>query len=129
MKVKDYGDMLGKVQGKPCIVFECFGSYSGDWVAVLDSGRNIELWKGYYGSCSGCDFLEAEKDTWQSEEISDEKARNFFKEDKAFLTISKQDVRTMTLKEFNSIFPANVRKDMYDFEDKRLFDAVKLAVK
>lgn len=77
MKVEDYGDMLSKVQGKPCLAFKMFGSYSGDWVAVLDAGENIELWKGYYGSCSGCDWLEAEQD-WYSREVSDEKAKKVF---------------------------------------------------
>lgn len=72
MKIENYGDMLAKVQEKKLIAYEQFGSYQGDWIAVLDDEDDIELWKGYYyGSCSGCDWLEGqdgdfswEGDTW-----------------------------------------------------------------
>jgi hypothetical protein len=37
--------------------FEMFGSYQGDWIALLEDGRVIT---GSYGSCSGCDAFEAE---------------------------------------------------------------------
>jgi hypothetical protein len=91
MKVEDYGDMLAKVTGKKLISFEMFGSYQGDWVAALESGDNIELWKGSYGSCSGCDWLESEKN-WEDGTVDDQKAADYFKEDLPFATIPKETV-------------------------------------
>lgn len=124
MKVTNYGDMLSQVTGKPCIDFICFGSYQGEWVALLDSGEDVELWKGSYGSCSGCDWLEAERN-WTTDEVSDEKAREFFKEDRPFLAIPKHTIRDMSLETFEQIFPANVRKDIYEFDVGLLFKSLK----
>ena len=62
IKVDGYGDMLSKVKGKPCIAFKMFGSYQGEWVAAFDGCENIELWKGYYGSCSSCDWIEGHQE-------------------------------------------------------------------
>lgn len=126
MKVSGYDDMLSQVKGLPCVGFVMFGSYQGEWVGLLDSGDSIELWKGCYGSCSGCDFIESIRD-YDSDEIPDDKVIEYFKEEKAFLSIPKNIIETMTEKDFDEIFPANIRKDIYDFEDgkKRLFEVIK----
>jgi len=40
--------------------FQEFGSYQGEWLALVEY-KNIFGWiKGSYGSCSGCDAFEAE---------------------------------------------------------------------
>ena len=49
MQINGYGDMLSQVKGKPCVAFIMFGRYQGEWVAALDNGGSIELWKGCYG--------------------------------------------------------------------------------
>lgn len=46
-----------EANGVEVIEFKMFGSYQGDWVAILKDGRFIH---GSYGSCSGCDAFEAE---------------------------------------------------------------------
>lgn len=43
MKVKHYGELLSNVHGKPLLAYVEFGSYQGDYIAVLDGGANIEL--------------------------------------------------------------------------------------
>ncbi len=125
MKVKDYGDMLAQVKGKKCIAFVYFGSYQGEWVAALDGGNNIELWKGYYGSCSGCDWLEAEKN-WETDEVSDEGAQKYFKEDHYFIDIPKETMRSLSLEAFTEILPKNIRGDIYEFNPKELYEAIKV---
>lgn len=40
-------------------VFKEFGSYQGDWFAILNNGNVVH---GAYGSCSGCDAFQAEFD-------------------------------------------------------------------
>lgn len=56
--VSDYDDWL-KFLGFRVIAFQRFGSYQGEWYAVVQRPNSkIELVKGSYGSCSGCDELE-----------------------------------------------------------------------
>lgn len=124
IKVEDYGDMLSQVTGKKCLAFVMFGSYQGEWVAVLDSGDNVELWKGRYGSCSGCDWIEAEKN-YEKNTVSLEKAKEYFKEDKPFAIIPKKTIQRVDLETFTQMLPANVRSDIYEFNTEELFKEVK----
>lgn len=130
MKADNYGDIVSFLTGRPCIGYVEFGSYQGGWVALIDAGETVDLWKGYYGSCSGCDFIEAEKD-FDTDEISDEVVRKTFKEDRSFLEIPKSVIETMTFEQFREIFPANIRDDIYGYEDDEinLFNALKNCVK
>lgn len=41
------------------LLYEQEESWEGDWVAVVTDGESIGLVDGYFGSCSGCDALEA----------------------------------------------------------------------
>jgi len=41
-------------------VFEQFGSYQGDWWALVTANGQTGWIHGSYGSCSGCDAFEAE---------------------------------------------------------------------
>ena len=99
IKIEDYGDMLAQVTGKKLISYNTFGSYQGDWIATLEDGENIELWKGYYGSCSGCDWIEAERD-WDKDTVSLEKAKEYFKEDRPFAVIPKETMNRIDLETF-----------------------------
>ncbi|MGL5646619.1 MAG: hypothetical protein ACRDDY_02115 [Clostridium sp.] len=37
-----------------------YGSYQGDWIAVVKVDGEIGVVEGYYGSCSVCDAFESE---------------------------------------------------------------------
>lgn len=46
--------------GARVLAFRDFGSYQGDWWARVEQ-NGLRFWvHGYFGSCSGCDALEAE---------------------------------------------------------------------
>lgn len=45
--------------GATIVEFQEFGSYQGNWIAILSDGRFVS---GAYGSCSGCDAFQAEFD-------------------------------------------------------------------
>lgn len=123
IKVENYGDMLAKVKGKKVISYVEFGRYQGEWIATLEDGDNIELWKGYYGSCSGCDFIEAEKN-YEKETVSLEKAKEYFKENRPFAVIPKETLSRVDLETFTQMLPANIRDEVYEFEPKTLFDDI-----
>ena len=40
--------------------FQQFGSYQGDWWALVTFNGTTGWIHGYYGSCSGCDAIQAE---------------------------------------------------------------------
>lgn len=75
IKVKDYGDILAlKCDGEKVYYSESGGSYQGQYVAVVKAQTEIGygeeskvdqyyVFIGSYGSCSGCDWLQAEGET------------------------------------------------------------------
>lgn len=67
-KVEDYGDMLAKVFNADLVAYQRYGSYQGTYLAVLDENGTYKFYVDYYGSCSGCDWLESEKD-WDTGEV------------------------------------------------------------
>lgn len=46
--------------GAEVLSFKEFGSYQGEWLAKVNFNNEIGWVRGYYGSCSGCDALQAE---------------------------------------------------------------------
>lgn len=46
--------------GAEVLAFESFGSYQGDWWALVRFDGRTGWVRGSYGSCSGCDAFEAE---------------------------------------------------------------------
>jgi len=62
IQVDNYGDLIAKMREMDLIYYSPLGSYQGDYLAVLldrETSR-IFIYKDYYGSCSGCDWLESE---------------------------------------------------------------------
>lgn len=58
--VDNYGELLAQVNDMELISFETDNGYQGDYCAVLMNGERLFYYIGSYGSCSGCDWLEAE---------------------------------------------------------------------
>lgn len=57
----DYGDLIAQLRNQGVIHYEEAGSYQGTYIAVLADDKTLEIFTGSYGSCSGCDWLEAEE--------------------------------------------------------------------
>jgi hypothetical protein len=54
-----YQDAL-EAAGAKVLQFEQFGSYQGEWFALVEFNGETGWVNGSYGSCSGCDSFEAE---------------------------------------------------------------------
>lgn len=57
--MSDYRAAL-EAAGAAVLVYETFGSYQGDWLALCFYKGDFRWVHGSYGSCSGCDAFEAE---------------------------------------------------------------------
>ncbi|MEB0287206.1 hypothetical protein QN355_11640 [Cryobacterium sp. 10S3] len=63
IKVDGYGDMIAAVTDTEMIFQREIGSYQGEYIVVTrDESARYFFYIGSYGSCSGCDFLEGERD-------------------------------------------------------------------
>lgn len=54
-----YGEAM-EAAGAKVISMQHFGSYQGDWWALVEHNGQCGWVNGSYGSCSGCDAFEAE---------------------------------------------------------------------
>jgi len=114
-KVSNYGEVLAHGLGMTLIAYATFGSYQGDYIAMLEKGGEVYIFKGNYGSCSGCDWLDA-KTSWMDSTISDVEIQEYVKEEKPFATISHNNIQTLIDAEDMSVFfPANTRNDYADW--------------
>lgn len=46
--------------GAKVLAYEAFGSYQGDWLALVEYEGERGFVHGYYGSCAACDAFEGE---------------------------------------------------------------------
>lgn len=68
-----------EVCGVEIVEFKEFGSYHGDWFALLSDGRIVP---GSYGSCSVCDAFQAEFGYY--EEITQQENGKYFKDNRSW---------------------------------------------
>lgn len=115
MKCSNYGDVLAAGLQMKLLAYEEFGSYQGDYIAILQDGERIKIFKGRYGSCSGCDWLHGERN-WDTDEIEDEKIVDYVKDDKPFLELDRAKVEVIVNSDDPAAyFPANTREDYDDW--------------
>lgn len=57
-KADNYGEVLAVIKDLELVSYEEDGSYQGEYKAVLTDGERLFYFFGYFGSCSGCDWLE-----------------------------------------------------------------------
>lgn len=121
MKIKNYGEVLAAGLGMDLLAYDTYGSYQGDYIAVLKKEDKVFIFKGSYGSCSGCDWLERALD-WATDEVSEDDIKAYCEGEKPFLVIPSEKlevvVKASRIEEF---FPANTRNDYddWDWEDIR----------
>ena len=131
--MSDYGDFLAKALGGTLISYESYGGYSGDFVAIIEKGSDWHIYKGRYGSCSGCDWLcdtrlysDADYERYENNEIDSEELErceilqsvkdDYLEAHSPFLVLPKSQIPD-TLEEFISLLPANTRTE-YDAEEE-----------
>jgi hypothetical protein len=124
----DYGQFLEKILDGILISYKEYGSYQGDYIAIIEKDSDWLIFKGNYGSCGGCDFLQGERiysdeDYAKLEEADYGEEQNKLKEtfqilpkikeeyletNKPFLILPKSQLPD-TLEDFIALLPANTR--------------------
>jgi len=100
------------------IYYEEFGSYQGDWLMLARDAEGFSLYKGSYGSCSGCDSYESAISNYSDESVSMAQAREFAADYKPFLVIPMRTMRALCdARTLGEVLPANVREEYSDLPD------------
>jgi hypothetical protein len=118
--VANYGELIANYIGGTLWSYNEYGSYQGDYIAVIYKDSNLLLYKGSFGSCSGCDWLQNYDEEISGEEIPDEDVEEYMKDIQPFLVISS-DAFPKTEEELVSLLPANTRT-WQDNDEFKLMD-------
>lgn len=109
-------EIIAYANGQAPIYYEEFGSYQGEWLMLARDEAGFSLYKGSYGSCSGCDSYEADIPTYDDSGVSMEKAREFAKDYVPFLVVPELTMRNLCdARTLGEVLPANIREDYGDF--------------
>jgi hypothetical protein len=112
----NYGQVISQANDQELLVYREFGDYQGDWIAITKDEEKYYVYKGYYGSCSGCDALQdfshyAEEGFWTKEKLQE-----FAVDYPPFIDVEKETfLELLRQGKLIDILPANTRLD-YDVD-------------
>lgn len=121
--VSDY-TVVAEARGHKILWFRRFGSYQGEWLMLSRDDNLYYLWRGWYGSCSGCDSLAASRlDSWRDDHQwthDDPDVVDFIKDYEPFLEMEPHAALEIAKRDGNlfTVMPANFRESLD--EDWRL---------
>lgn len=104
----DYDD-VARLRGQRPLLYQRFGSYQGEWLCFAVDADKYYLYKDWYGSCGGCDSLEATHfDTPES-------VQTFIDQYPAFIDMPRATARNLALNgTLAQVFPANMQENSGD---------------
>lgn len=119
---ESYAD-VARLRGDRVLLYQEFGSYQGEWAmfSLSVEGGFYRIWRGWYGSCSGCDDLQARG--FGSKEDVDA----FLDEYRPFAEIPRDTARRLAANgSFMQVFPANFREE---FATDQLVNEIEVQIK
>jgi hypothetical protein len=111
-------EVIAYANGEVPVYYETFGSYQGEWLLMGygEKGRGkikgplFSLYRGHYGSCSGCDAYES------ADPSTIDEAREFAADYLPFASIPARTMRTLcSERTLVEILPKNFRDDYQNF--------------
>jgi hypothetical protein len=118
--MKNYGEVLADALGGFLISYKEYGSYQGDYVAIIEKAQEWYIYKGHYGSCSGCDWFsgvgEYDDENYGRKNIAQKDIDEYLKENIPFLVIPKDQIPE-SISDLEALLPANsrtVQTESYD---------------
>lgn len=117
LRVYSYESLLELALGERQVVFFLTDTdYQGDWVAFVTDGSRVGLVEGSFGSCSGCDALEA----CGSNDDVKELAEDYLKSVRTFPSWESVRVYLEDLEREGSWAFRGFRKDLISFAEVEL---------
>jgi len=109
--------VVAEARGHRVLWFREFGSYQGEWLLFSSLGDEYFIWKGSYGSCSGCDAIQATFYGDDDKERDDPEVQKFIADYSPFLKMEKRAaLRFLRVNEsLLSVLPKN-RREYYSSE-------------
>lgn len=119
--------------GHKIITYVEFGSYQGEWAMVSADDSQYFIWKGHYGSCSGCDSFESEMRGYDDDQPwtrDNPKVIEFCKGERPTIEIPKDTMKNLVISgNMKTVFPANFRDEYSEIDLDRLVDDTIFEVK
>jgi hypothetical protein len=98
--------VIAWANGEKCVLFQQFGSYSGEWLMLTKNEQEYKVYKDWYGSCSGCDAYEAETPKTLSQ------AKKFAEDYRSFVEVPIETMRNLARNgTMKKVFPANINDE------------------
>lgn len=104
-------EVVAFANGQDVVLFQTFGSYQGEWLLMAKDAEQFYVYKGYYGSCSGCDSYEAWRN-YDSEGPTLSQAKEFVGKDDyhSFIEIPNSTMENLCRNgTLEKVMPANIR--------------------
>lgn len=122
--------MVATARGQRVLWFRMFGSYQGEWLLMSADDERYWLYKDWYGSCSGCDAIEA-TDFPSPLYADDPKAQEFIADYPPFLEMRPDAALRIAKREGNllAVMPRNQRIRERDFDVSHVGRQLALVVK
>lgn len=110
--------MVAEARGQRVLWFRRFGSYQGEWLLLSRTDDRYFIYKDWYGSCSGCDSIEATWSHSQELEPDDPKVQEFIEGYRPFLEMTPRGALNVAQRDDNllKVMPANMRSYEWDPE-------------
>lgn len=105
-----------RAAGCEVIEFEEFGSYQGEWLALVEIDGERGVVEGCYGSCSGCDSFQAEFG-WNDDERDDYQER--------LADFGRGYLPALPFEHYIKQFEEKCASEWADSEDQEMLDTVK----
>lgn len=108
----DRYEIVAWARDQRTLYYRMFGSYQGEWLLLARDAAQYFLYKGSYGSCSGCDAFESED---LGDETTKEQALKFAEDYPSFAEVPVSTMRNLaSARSIAQILPANMRGDFTD---------------
>lgn len=124
--------VIAHYHGHELIYYNQYGSYQGEWLLVTFDpiSKEYYIWKGWYGSCSGCDSHQAEF-SWTEIGYTRKSLKAWVEDYDPFLVVPTDTMKNIVkggTSRVKEIIPANTR-DWYDTSIDELADVIHLSCK
>lgn len=119
---------VATLRGHVPLLYQEFGSYQGDWLMFARDPNQYLVYRGSYGSCSGCDDLQSEFS--YEEDVPQKKVDEWVEKYPPFVEIPRATARNLAKAgKVGQVFPANFRKDYDDIPYSEVIEEATLLIK